>query len=162
MYFVRTQSPKTRERALQTKLRLFYYLCDYISKQGALVLLQDLLDWMSNCGFCTNGGWSPKISGKPQLRLANMRVVRASLMFIKVGNLIYDIFRLACTRFPKNAVAFKVQMRLFDLHLGENSKVKPYTCEKALCRIAHIEYKHSEFSASICICAQARSWDQHW
>ena len=48
-----------------------------------------------------------------------MRVVRASLMFIKIGNLVYDIFRLACFRFPKNAIAFERQMSLFDLHLGK-------------------------------------------
>ena len=30
-----------------------------IRSQGALLLLQDLLDWMSNCGFPTDGGWSP-------------------------------------------------------------------------------------------------------
>jgi hypothetical protein len=87
-------------------------------KQGALLQLQDLLEWMSNCGFSSNGGWSPKTS-KLKLKLANMRVVRASLMFIKIGNLVYDIFRLACTRFPKNAIAFERQMSLFDLHLGK-------------------------------------------
>lgn len=48
-----------------------------------------------------------------------MRVVRASLMFLKISNLVYDIFRLACVQFPKNAVVFERQMPLFDLHLGE-------------------------------------------
>ncbi len=81
---------------------------------------------MSNCGFCCNGGWSPK-SGKGQLKTANMRVVRASLMFLKVSNLVYDIFRRACVQYPKNAVVFERQMPLFDLHLGESKSKRKRT-----------------------------------
>ena len=82
--------------------------------------LQDLLDWISNCGVSTIGGWCVGAKGSLKLGSANMRAVRASIMFIKIGNLIYDIFRLACMDYPKNAEVFQRHMSLFDLHLGEH------------------------------------------
>ena len=89
-----------------------------IRSQGALLLLQDLLEWMSNCGFPINGGWCPSNKINTKLGNANMRAMRASLMFLKVCNGIYDILRLSCTGFPKTALVFRWQMGLFDLHLG--------------------------------------------
>ncbi len=95
-----------------------------IRNQGALIVLTNMLDFLSNCGFPTNGGWTPG-SRKTQLGNANMRAVRASLMFLRISNGLYDILRLACTGFPKTALIFRKYMALFDLHLGSELRAAP-------------------------------------
>jgi len=116
--------------------------------QGALMQLQDLLDWISNCGVSTIGGWCVGAKGSLKLGSANMRAVRASIMFIKIGNLIYDIFGLACMDYPKNAEVFQRHMSLFDLHLGEHVCV----VLSVGARLYKCRNHKSSTDKSVCVC----------